>query len=256
MSGGPAPAGARPGLPAPAAPDAMSTRRAASEPWTLAREGRAVWLGRVRYDDALALQHDLHADRVAGRAPDTLLLLEHDSVYTSGRATDPAHFLVPRETLEREGHDVRETHRGGDVTWHGPGQLVAYPILFLGDGRRDVHRYLRALEEVLVRISTRLGAPAWRVDGRTGAWTSGGKIGAIGIRVARWVTQHGTALNVAPDLARFGAVVPCGLHGAAVTSIERETGEAPGVEACARIYAEAFSDVTCTTFPHGLEVQP
>ena len=230
----------------------MTACAAGADPWSFPREGRATWLGRLRYDDALAVQQDLHAERVAGRVPDTLLLLEHDSVYTSGRATDPAHFLVPRERLELEGHDVRETHRGGDVTWHGPGQLVAYPILFLGDGRRDVHRYLRALEEVLVRLSTRLGAPAWREEGRTGAWTSGGKIGAIGIRVARWVTLHGTAFNVAPDLERFGAVVPCGLHGAAVTSVERETGDAPGVEAVATTYAEEFSAVMSTTFPHGV----
>lgn len=208
------------------------------------RTGRARWLGCVPYDDAEALQRALHAERLAGSIPDTLLLLEHPSTYTAGRAADAAHFLTSPDDLERAGHAVRRVTRGGDVTWHGPGQLVAYPIFDLSDGRRDIHRYLRMLEDVLITTCADLGVSAWREEGRTGAWTRGGKIGAIGVRVARWVTHHGTALNVAPDLARFDAIVPCGLADARVTSLERElAGAAPAVDEVARVQAGAFARV-------------
>ena len=223
------------GVPASLAP--------AGDEWTRRRPGRVLWLGRTGYDEALALQLELHARRVAGEIPDTLLLLEHDSVYTSGRAADPAHFLTPPAALELQGHAVRATHRGGDVTWHGPGQVVCYAIIDLGDSRRDIHRYLRLLEEALIRVAASFGVAAHREPSRTGAWCAGGKIAAIGIRVSRWVTQHGTAFNVAPDLSRFQAIVPCGLHGADVTSLLRETGSAPSIEAAALEHARAFADV-------------
>lgn len=210
--------------------------------WDRRRPGRARWLGRLGYDEALALQQTLHARRAAGREPDTLLLLEHESVYTHGRRTDPGHFLVAPETLEARGHAVRETTRGGDVTWHGPGQLVAYPILDLSDGRRDVRRYLAALEDVLVATARSLGVPAWRREGMTGAWTDGGKIGAVGVRLARWVTLHGTSFNVAPDLSHVEAIVPCGLEDRRVTSILRETGADPGLAVAARCYAQCFAE--------------
>ena len=201
------------------------------------------WCGRLGWDDALALQHEVHSRRVAGGVPDTLLLLEHDSVYTAGRASDPAHFLVSPSQLERDGHAVRQAQRGGDVTWHGPGQLVAYPIFLLDGERRDVHRYLRLLEDVLIRVSGRFGAPARREPGRTGAWCAGGKIASVGIRISRWVTLHGTAFNVAPDLARFAAIVPCGIRGAEPTSLLRETGRAPSIEEAAGAHADAFAQV-------------
>lgn len=207
------------------------------------RPARAEWLGRLGYDAALAIQQRVHDRRVAAGVPDTLLLLEHDSTYTAGRAADRQHFLVAPDELERRGHAVRAAHRGGDVTWHGPGQLVAYPIVDLSSRRRDVHLYLRLLEDVLIATCDELGVAAWREEGRTGAWTAGGKIGAIGIRVARWVTMHGIALNVAPDLARFSAIVPCGLPGAGVTSIERETGRRLEVEAVAAVLARAFAGI-------------
>ena len=204
-------------------------------------------MGRVSYDDALALQRQVHEDRIAGRVPDTLLLLEHDSTYTAGRRSDAGHFLTSREALQQAGHAVRETTRGGDVTWHGPGQLITYPILDLSDGRRDIHRYLRLLEDMLIGTCAEFGVDAWREDGRTGAWARGGKIGAIGIRVARWVTHHGTALNVNPDLSHFDAIVPCGLHGAAITSLEAELAPAKAAptlldvaHAQARVFARVF----------------
>ena len=228
-------------------------------PGTPGRTGRARWLGRVAYDDALTLQRQLHADRVEGQVPDTLLLLEHDSTYTAGRTSDAAHFLISPDQLERSGHAVRQTTRGGDVTWHGPGQLVAYPIFDLSDGRRDIHRYLRQLEDVLIGTCAEFGVEAWRAEGRTGAWTRGGKIGAIGIRVARWVTHHGIALNVNPTLSHFDAIVACGLQGAAVTSIEREferegrLQHAPALHDVARTQARVFAHVFDAAWTAGLE---
>lgn len=225
-----------------------------------ARLGRALWLGRVSHDRGLAVQRALHADVASGRAPDTLLLQEHDSTYTVGRAAREhvaAHFLAAPEDLVLAGHAVRETDRGGDVTWHGPGQLVAYPILNLSDGRRDIHRYLRLLEDMLISTCAEFSVAAWREPGRTGAWTRGGKIASIGIRVARWVTQHGTALNVSPDLAHFDAIVACGIHGARATSLERELGAgAPALHDVARAQARAFSRAFETELPQGVEMCP
>ena len=218
--------------------------------WTMTRPARVLRLGRIGHDEALSIQMDVHASRVAGLVPDTILLLEHDSVYTSGRGADPAHFLVPPEELLRRGHAVRETSRGGDVTWHGPGQVVAYPVFDLSDGRRDVHRYLRMLEDVLMDVAGRFGAPAARREGLTGAWCAGGKIGAIGIRVARWVTLHGTAFNVAPDMSRFDAIVPCGIRGASPTSLLRETGRAPSIDEAMDAHSSAFARV------FALEIEP
>lgn len=201
------------------------------------------WLGRTTHDEAVALQLELHARRASGDIPDTLLLLELESVYTAGRCADPAHFLVSPADLEASGHAVRIAHRGGEVTWHGPGQIVAYPILDLGDGRRDIHRYLRLLEDVLIDLSESFGASAFRREGRTGAWCAGGKVGAIGIHVSRWITLHGTAFNVAPDLARFDAIVACGQPDARATSLLRETGRAPSLEEAVRTHARSFARI-------------
>ena len=178
-------------------------------------------LGRVRYADGLALQERLVALRQAGALPDTLLLLEHDPVFTLGRNALRGNVLIPDEELRRRGFDVHEAGRGGDVTYHGPGQAVGYPILLLGPDRRDVHRYVRDLEEVLIRTLQGYGLPAVRVAGLTGAWVGAEKVGAIGVRIARWVTSHGFALNVAADLTPFDLIVPCGIRGRGVTSLER-----------------------------------
>jgi len=178
-------------------------------------------LGRVPYAHGLDLQARLVAERQEGRIPDTLLLLEHDPVFTLGRNARLEHVLRSPEALKAQGFDVFETGRGGDVTYHGPGQVVGYPILDLSPDRCDVHRYVRDLEEVMIRTCADYGIEAGRVAGMTGAWVGDEKIGAIGVRIARWVTSHGFALNVSTDLAPFGMIVPCGIRGRGVTSLER-----------------------------------
>ena len=181
-------------------------------------------LGRIRYAEGLALQASLVADRQAGRIPDTLLLLEHDPVFTLGQNAKRENVLVAPEVLRAKGFDVEETGRGGDVTYHGPGQLVAYGIVDLNPDRRDVHRYLRDLEEAMIRTCADYGLDAGRAEKMTGVWIGDRKIAAIGVRIARWVTSHGLALNVSTDLTAFRHIVPCGLHGRDVTSLERELG--------------------------------
>jgi lipoyl(octanoyl) transferase len=181
-------------------------------------------LGRVPYTQGLELQERLVTERQAGHIPDQLLLLEHDPVFTLGRNAQSANVLLPADELRRRGYDVFDTGRGGDVTYHGPGQLVGYPILDLSPDRRDVHRYVRDLEEVMLRTCADYGLAAERVPGLTGAWIGAEKIGAIGVRIARWVTSHGFALNVATDLSAFELIVPCGIRGRGVTSLERQLG--------------------------------
>ena len=181
-------------------------------------------LGRVPYARGLELQGRLVAERQADRVPDYLLLLEHDPVFTLGRNARRENVLLPDEALRARGFDVFETGRGGDVTYHGPGQVVGYPILALAPDRRDVHRYVRDLEEVMIRASGDYGLEAGRVVGLTGTWIGPDKIGAIGVRISRWVTSHGFAFNVSTDLEAFGLIVPCGIRGRGVTSLERSLG--------------------------------
>src|SRR5262249_3467360 len=184
-------------------------------------------LGRVDYADALELQKTLVEQRKQGLIPDQLLLLEHPDVITLGVRTrnDRSHVLAKPETLEAEGVPVFETGRGGDVTFHGPGQLVGYPIFDLKPDRCAVHRYVRDLEEALIRAVAEFGIRAGRVTGLTGIWVGPegreAKLAAIGVRISRWVTSHGFALNVNTDLSRFGLIVPCGIRDRAVTSMER-----------------------------------
>jgi lipoyl(octanoyl) transferase len=181
-------------------------------------------LGRVSYADGLALQERLVRERQAGAAQDTLLLLEHDPVFTLGRNARAENVLFPADDLRARGFDVFEVGRGGDVTYHGPGQVVGYPIVDLSPDRRDVHRYVRDLEDVLIRTCADYGLLAERVAGRTGCWVGREKIGAIGVRIARWVTSHGFAFNVSNDLAPFGLIVPCGIRDASVTSLTQLLG--------------------------------
>jgi lipoyl(octanoyl) transferase len=181
-------------------------------------------LGRIRYAEGLQIQAQLVAERQAGRTPDTLLLLEHEPVFTLGQNAKRENVLVAPDVLRARGFDVEETGRGGDVTYHGPGQLVAYPIIDLNPDRRDVHRYLRDLEEVMIRTCADYGLTAERAEKMTGIWIGSRKAGAIGVRIARWVTSHGLALNVTTDLEAFRHIIPCGLHGRDVTSLERELG--------------------------------
>jgi lipoate-protein ligase B len=181
-----------------------------------------VLAGRVPYRAALEWQRALAQERLAGRCHDLLLLLEHDPVVTLGRIAESGHLLRP------DGIDVVEVERGGDVTYHGPGQLVGYPILDLTQFRQDLHWYLRTLEEALIHGLAGLGIAAGRESGRTGVWTSGRKIASIGVHVKRWVTWHGFALNVTTDLAAFDRIVPCGIPGVVMTSVEREAGRGTG----------------------------
>ena len=187
-------------------------------------------LGRVRYAEALALQEQQVRVRQSGGTPDTLFLLEHPPVFTLGRNARRENVLFPEEALRARGFEVFEAGRGGDVTYHGPGQLVAYPILELEPERRDVHRYVRDLEEVMIRTCADYGLAASRVKGLTGAWVGDAKVGAIGVRLSRWVTSHGLAFNVSTDLAPFGLIVPCGIQGRQVTSLERRLGRSVALD--------------------------
>ncbi len=209
-----------------------------------ARELSVRRLGRVRYADGLALQERLVSERKAGAIPDTLLLLEHDPVFTLGRNARADNVLFSSEILKARGFDLFEAGRGGDVTYHGPGQLVAYPILDLAPDRRDVHRYVRDLEEVMIRLCADYGLAAARAAGRTGCWLGDEKIGAIGVRVSRWVTSHGLSFNVGVDLSPFGLIVPCGIRDKGVTSLERRLGRrVPMTEVMDRLtrrFAEVF----------------
>ena len=185
-------------------------------------------LGTVDYQSALALQKQLVDQRKQGLIPDQLLLLEHPPVITLGarNRNSTANVLESPESLARRGVAVFETGRGGDVTYHGPGQLVGYPIMELPQARRDVHRYVRDLEEVLIGAVADVGVHATRLPGLTGIWVGNTKLAAIGVRISRWVTSHGFALNVSTDLSNFGLIIPCGIAGKGVTSMERLLGRA------------------------------
>ena len=178
-------------------------------------------LGRVPYADALALQRALVEDRREGRIGDLLLLVEHPHVLTVGVRGDGGrlHILSAPEVLAAHGIEVYETGRGGDITYHGPGQIVGYPIIDLKPDRCDVHRYVRDLEEVLMRVASDSHVETSRVHGLTGIWVGPDKLAAIGVRIARWITSHGFAFNVTTDLAYFDLIVPCGIAGRGVTSL-------------------------------------
>lgn len=196
-------------------------------------------LGVVPFADAVALQQELVVQRQRNRIPDQLLLLEHPPVITLGVGASRDNVLAPAAALARRGVEIHETRRGGDVTYHGPGQLVGYPILLLKPDRCDVHRYVRDLEETLIRAVAEFGVRAARVPGLTGVWVGNDKLAAIGVRLSRWVTSHGFALNVTTDLDDFALIRACGLTGRGVTSLRRLTGRdipigtvASTVEAC------------------------
>ena len=160
----------------------------------------------------------------AGAAPEAVLLVEHTPVFTFGTRSDPAHLLTPEETLRTLGAEVHWIDRGGDATWHGPGQLTGYPILDLSRRGRDLHGYVWGLEQVIIDVCEQYGVTAARAAGRTGVWVGDEKIAAIGVKIRRWVTYHGFAVNVDPDLRWFDHIVPCGLHGYGVTSLVRLLG--------------------------------
>ncbi len=206
-------------------------------------------LGLVGYQEALELQRDLVEQRKQGLIADQLLLLEHPDVITLGVRTrnDRSHVLATPESLAAEGVALYEAGRGGDVTYHGPGQLVGYPIIDLNPDRRDVHRYVRDLEEALIRAVAAFGIRARRLDGLTGIWVddagSDAKLAAIGVRISRWVTSHGFALNVNTDLSRFGLIVPCGIADKGVTSMARLLARPVRMDEVADAVAGAFQGV-------------
>ena len=183
-----------------------------------------VNLGRTRYADAWDLQRKIFSARLAHRIPDVLLLTEHEPVYTLGKGADANHLLAGEVELQDKKIDVFTIDRGGDVTFHGPGQLVGYPILDLNDHYLDIHRYLRDIEEVLIRTANDFAISAERSDGYTGVWVKNDKIAAIGVKVSRWVTMHGFALNVSTDLSYFDRIIPCGIFHRGITSVQTLTG--------------------------------
>lgn len=224
-----------------------SERVPASRASEEAREPRrwsVRWLGRVDYSRAQRMQDSLVAARRAGEVPDTLLLLEHPPVITLGRSSDPRNLLADRGELDRRGVELRRCGRGGDVTYHGPGQLVGYPILDLKRPRPDLHRYLRDLEEGLIRAVADFGVSARRRPGLTGVWVGRSKLAAIGVRVSSgWITSHGFALNVSTDLSGFSAIVPCGIRDGDVTSLARLLGEPPSLRSVAARTAARLAEV-------------
>ncbi len=200
--------------------------------------------GLTDYGEALVLQRDLARKRIDGRlADDMLLLLEHPRVITLGRGARDANVTASAETLAQEGVKVFEIERGGDVTYHGPGQLVGYPIIDLDRHRRDLHWYLRQLEQALIDALAVYGILGTRVPGYTGVWVSNRKIASIGVHVTRWVTFHGFALNVNTRLSDFSLIVPCGIEAVDMTSIEREVGRAHAVADVGKQVAESFGNI-------------
>ncbi len=201
-------------------------------------------LGLIPYAEALALQSDLVARRRTGEIPDQLLLLQHPHVITLGTASSRSHVLADEARRRDLGIDLIDVGRGGDVTYHGPGQLVGYPILDLKPDRKDVHRYLRDLEAVLVHALDQMGIRGEPVPELTGVWVEGRKIGAIGVRVSSgWITSHGFALNVSNDLSYFETIVPCGIQDVSVTSVSQELGRSVGVADMVGIVSEGFSEI-------------
>ena len=207
----------------------------------------ARWLGRVDYEEAWALQRDLALRRARGEIADTLLLLEHPPVYTTGRRSGGDRLLVPQEAL---GAPLLVVDRGGDITFHGPGQLVAYPIFGLGPRPRGVQAYVRGLEDAVIRTLDAYGIRAAREEGLAGVWVGCDKIAAIGVRVSRpggaaggWVSSHGLALNVSVDLDWFDRIVPCGIGDRGVTSVERLLGFAVALPEVAERLAPEFGAV-------------
>jgi len=201
-------------------------------------------LGRLSYAEGLELQAHLVEERRADAIPDTLLLVEHPHVITLGTGAHEENVLADEGRRRELGIELYEVGRGGDVTYHGPGQLVGYPILDLKPDRKDVHRYLRDLEETLIRVATSYGIEADRTRGRTGVWTRTGKLAAIGVRLSSgWITSHGFALNVSTDLGYFRTIVPCGISDRGVTSLERELGRPVTLEDASERVVEVFSAV-------------
>jgi lipoyl(octanoyl) transferase len=206
---------------------------------------RVRWLGRIAYPEALTMQEQIVAGKIVDpAAPDELLLLEHEPVYTIGRTPDQSSL---REASHLP-HPVVQINRGGQATYHGPGQLIGYPILDLRPRGQDLHRYLRFLEDVLLQALADQGVEAIRREGLTGAWVGAKKIASIGVGVRRWISMHGFALNVCGDLSPYQEITPCGISGVEMTSVERETGRPISVRAMAEAVSGIFERMDAGRF--------
>lgn len=213
---------------------------------------RVVRLGRTRYRECWDLQHALFARRAAGELTDLLLLTEHEHVYTLGTGADIHHLLANDGELRERGIDVVAVDRGGDITYHGPGQLVGYPLLDLHAYTQDLHWYLRRLEEVIIRVLDGFHVSGSRLEGYTGVWVGGEKICAIGIKASRWITMHGFALNVTTDLSFFDRIIPCGIFERGVTSLQELLGSAPPMARVESAVAAAFAEVFGAALTEGV----
>ena len=200
-------------------------------------------LGRTRYAETWELQRRLFDLRVQGLIDDTLLFTEHEHVYTLGKGGDSNHLLASDDELGRDGTEVFRIDRGGDITYHGPGQVVGYPIIDLSKHDPDIHKYLRNIEEVIIRTLGTYGIESGREEGMTGVWVKGEKIAAIGVKVSRWVTMHGFALNVNTDLRKFERIIPCGIFHKGVTSLQRILDKELPLEEVESRISESFSAV-------------
>ena len=201
-------------------------------------------LGTTPYSRGLKIQASLVARRRLDEVPDTLLLLEHPHVITMGSGGRGEHVLLDQGELSRLGIERYDVGRGGDVTYHGPGQLVAYPILDLKPDRKDLHRYLRDLERSAVLVAEHFGVRSYTRDGLTGVWTDKGKLAAVGVRVSSgWITSHGVAINVSTEISYFEAIVPCGIPDAKPTSLNRELGRQVPMSEVERVFAASFANV-------------
>jgi lipoate-protein ligase B len=205
---------------------------------------RELWvevLGRRPYAEVLELQREIAKERIAGTRPDTLLLVEHDPVVTLGRSSKAGHLLADERMLAARGVELFEIERGGDVTFHGPGQLVGYPIIDLTQHKQDLHWYLRQLEQVLIDTLATFGIHGSRVEQYTGVWVGNRKIASIGVHARSWVTWHGFALNVSTELSYFDLIVPCGIPEVRMTSIEQELGRPVSIEEVGEAVIERFT---------------
>lgn len=205
--------------------------------------GRIIKTGLLDYQTAWDWQRELHQQRVAGEIPDTLILTEHPHTYTIGKSGGENNLVADERLLKQNGITVYRIDRGGDITYHGPGQIVGYPILDLHNYYLDVHRFLRDLEEVIIRTLAEYDIRAGRVDGLTGVWVAGAKIAAIGVKVSRWVTMHGFAFNVNTDLKYFSNIVPCGISDKPVTSVAKLLGGEVDYDCVRETVWEKFEEV-------------
>jgi len=200
-------------------------------------------LGLIDYKEAWDLQKETFELRYNKKIPDILFLLEHPHTYTLGKVADKNNLISPAEFLKENNISVYDIDRGGDITYHGPGQIVGYPIIDLNEWLNDTHKYLRALEEVIIRVCAEYGITGIRDPKYTGVWIENRKIAAIGIKVSRWITMHGFAFNINTDLSLFSGIIPCGISDKEVTSLEKETGKKIKIEEVKSLLVKNFKEV-------------